>query len=79
MRKKEYSDKRHSPWRYKDGPSKKLLEAGAQTGNDAIVNRHLLGLGEPNDIANLALFLASQDSRLITGTIVPVDSGASAT
>ena len=57
----------------------KLLEAGAETGNDAIVGRHLLGLGEPSDISNLALFLASQDSRLITGTVVPVDSGASAT
>ncbi|MBT06006.1 MAG: short-chain dehydrogenase [Rhodospirillaceae bacterium] len=58
---------------------KKLLEAGEETGNDAIVSRHLLGLGEPNDIANLALFLASHDSRLITGTILPVDSGTSAT
>ena len=58
---------------------KKLLEAGEETGNDAIVSRHLLGLGEPNDIANLALFLASHDSRLITGTILPVDSGTRTT
>ena len=35
-------------------------------------------MGKPADIAELAVFLASDESRLITGTIVPVDSGASA-
>ena len=57
----------------------KLLDKAKETGNDMIVARHLLGLGEPEDVANLALFLASDDSRLITGSVIPVDSGTSAT
>ncbi len=57
----------------------KLLDKAEETGNDMIVARHLLGLGEPEDVANLALFLASDDSRLITGSVIPVDSGTSAT
>jgi NAD(P)-dependent dehydrogenase (short-subunit alcohol dehydrogenase family) len=40
---------------------------------------NLLGLGEPRDIANLAVYLASDESRLMTGLILPVDSGWSAT
>jgi NAD(P)-dependent dehydrogenase (short-subunit alcohol dehydrogenase family) len=32
-------------------------------------------MGEPNDIAQMALFLASDDARIITGAIYPVDSG----
>ena len=58
---------------------KKLLDKAEETGNDMIVARHLLGLGEPENVANLALFLASDDARLITGAIIPVDSGTSAT
>jgi NAD(P)-dependent dehydrogenase (short-subunit alcohol dehydrogenase family) len=37
--------------------------------------RHLLGLVESEDIANLALFLASDESSHITGQILQVDSG----
>jgi hypothetical protein len=33
-------------------------------------------MAEPDDVAQAALFLASDESRRITGTIVPVDSGA---
>ena len=39
---------------------------------------HLLGMGEPEDIAKMALFLASDEARIITGAIFPVDSGWSA-
>jgi NAD(P)-dependent dehydrogenase (short-subunit alcohol dehydrogenase family) len=39
---------------------------------------NLLGYGEPRDIANLAVYLASEESRLITGLVLPVDSGWSA-
>lgn len=38
----------------------------------------LLGPGEPIDIANAALFLASDMSQRITGVVLPVDSGLSA-
>ena len=39
----------------------------------------MLGLGVLEDIANMALFLASDEARIITGAIYPVDSGWSAT
>lgn len=33
--------------------------------------------GEPDDIAAIALFLASDDSRMITGTTIAADGGRS--
>ena len=48
----------------------KFMAAGA--------NFNLLGYGEPQDVANLAVYLASDESRLITGQVFPVDSGWSA-
>jgi meso-butanediol dehydrogenase/(S,S)-butanediol dehydrogenase/diacetyl reductase len=46
---------------------------------DAFVNRIALGRpGEPDDIAPAVLFLASPDARYITGAILPVDGGTSA-
>ncbi|TKT75786.1 SDR family oxidoreductase [Aquamicrobium sp. LC103] len=38
-------------------------------------DRHLLGFLEPLDVAHAALFLACEESRMITGHILPVDSG----
>jgi NAD(P)-dependent dehydrogenase (short-subunit alcohol dehydrogenase family) len=46
--------------------------------DQALVDRHILGLGEPEDVALVALFFASDDSRWVTGQILPVDGGASA-
>jgi NAD(P)-dependent dehydrogenase (short-subunit alcohol dehydrogenase family) len=40
-----------------------------------IAAAHLIGLIEPEDIANMAVFLASDESRMITGHVYPVDSG----
>jgi NAD(P)-dependent dehydrogenase (short-subunit alcohol dehydrogenase family) len=37
--------------------------------------RHLLGLCEPEHIAAAAAYLASDDSAMMTGQVVPVDSG----
>jgi NAD(P)-dependent dehydrogenase (short-subunit alcohol dehydrogenase family) len=42
---------------------------------DKMAKSHLLGLIEPEDIAAMALFLASDESSRITGQIYPVDSG----
>jgi NAD(P)-dependent dehydrogenase (short-subunit alcohol dehydrogenase family) len=41
----------------------------------ALVSRHLLGIAEPLDVAHLAVFLASEESRVVTGQVFPVDSG----
>jgi NAD(P)-dependent dehydrogenase (short-subunit alcohol dehydrogenase family) len=35
-------------------------------------------VGEPDDVANLVLFLASDESRYITGQMIPIDGGMSA-
>lgn len=35
-------------------------------------------VGQPIDIANIALFLASNESRMITGAVIPADGGRSA-
>lgn len=52
---------------------KKLMEGNAAVAK--LAQSHLLGLIEPHDVANLALFLASDESRLVTGQVYPVDSG----
>lgn len=44
-----------------------------------ILKKHPLGLGEPEDIANAALFLLSDVSRWITGTNLKIDGGYSIT
>ncbi|MBL6600454.1 MAG: SDR family oxidoreductase [Alphaproteobacteria bacterium] len=36
------------------------------------------GSGEPEDIANVALFLASDESRMVNGAAIPADGGISA-
>ena len=40
-----------------------------------IADAHLLGLGEPEDVAQAALYLASDESKRTTGSIMLVDSG----
>jgi NAD(P)-dependent dehydrogenase (short-subunit alcohol dehydrogenase family) len=45
---------------------------------ERVLARTPLGtLGEPSDVANAALFLASEQSRYITGIVLPVDGGNS--
>jgi NAD(P)-dependent dehydrogenase (short-subunit alcohol dehydrogenase family) len=46
--------------------------------DDPIFQKSLLGAGMPEDVARMALYLASDDSRKVTGAILPMDSGASA-
>jgi NAD(P)-dependent dehydrogenase (short-subunit alcohol dehydrogenase family) len=55
--------------------------AGATSGEKAerIAKHNLLGrFGEPEDIAQCALYLASDDSSWVTGANFPVDGGTSA-
>jgi NAD(P)-dependent dehydrogenase (short-subunit alcohol dehydrogenase family) len=41
-------------------------------------SRHPLGFGQPEDVANAAIFLLSDASRWITGSAMAVDGGAAA-
>jgi NAD(P)-dependent dehydrogenase (short-subunit alcohol dehydrogenase family) len=40
--------------------------------------RHPFAIGQPVDIANVALFLASDESRMVTGAVIPAEGGLSA-
>ena len=44
-------------------------------GEDKILQRQYLGLGEASDVVNMILFLLSERSRLITGASIPIDGG----
>ncbi len=56
----------HDAWR-------RMAEAG-----EGPWGAHPFGVGRPEDIANIALFLASGESRMVTGLTVPADGGRSA-
>ena len=45
---------------------------------DAVTNDHLLGLGQPEDIAGVVAFLLSDDAKWITGSTLVVDGGLTA-
>ena len=48
-----------------------LIQPEIQT----ISDKHLLGLGEPIHVADLAVYLASDESNITTGQVISVDSG----
>ena len=52
---------------------KKLLENSPEI--EAISKTHLLGLGEPIHVADLAVYLAADESAITTGQVISVDSG----
>ena len=62
----------HRASRHDDGPSSEPVRGWQPKSEEAA---HLIGLIEPEDIANPAVFLASNDSRMVTGHVYPVDSG----
>ncbi len=45
--------------------------------DNPIYQKSLLGPSEPEDVASLALYLASDEARRITGTVMRLDGGAS--
>lgn len=45
---------------------------------DQRVKEYPFWVGKPEDIANIAVFLASAESRMITGAAIPADGGRSA-
>jgi NAD(P)-dependent dehydrogenase (short-subunit alcohol dehydrogenase family) len=47
-------------------------------GTDNIAERYPFAVGQPEDIANVALFLASEESRMVNGAAIPAEGGFSA-
>ena len=56
---------------------KKLLDNSPEI--ETIAKKHLLGLGEPIHVADLAVYLASKESNITTGQVISVDSGVTIT
>ena len=54
---------------------KKMLD-GSGNATERIAASHLRGLGQPIHIANMAVYLASDEAAITTGQVLPVDSGA---
>lgn len=56
--------------------TERLVRLLAEDGvSQNIVGGQLLGMVEPEDVAAAVLYLASDESRVITGQVLPVDSG----
>jgi NAD(P)-dependent dehydrogenase (short-subunit alcohol dehydrogenase family) len=55
---------------------KRYKERTGKDESDVEFDKYCLGLGEPIDVANAIAFLLSDSSRIITGTGLVVDSGA---
>jgi NAD(P)-dependent dehydrogenase (short-subunit alcohol dehydrogenase family) len=47
-------------------------------GVDDIAGQYPFAVGQPEDIANVALFLASDESRMVNGAAIPAEGGFSA-
>jgi NAD(P)-dependent dehydrogenase (short-subunit alcohol dehydrogenase family) len=47
-------------------------------GVDDLAERYPFAVGQPEDIANVALFLASDESRMVNGAAIPAEGGFSA-
>lgn len=61
-----------------DMPLGERIETAMKMNERLIDHRHPFGYGVPDDIANVALFLASDESRMVNGAVIPAEGGASA-
>ena len=46
-------------------------------GQFAVFNQYPFSIGQPEDIANIGLFLASDESRMVNGAVIPAEGGVS--
>lgn len=58
-----------------DTPMTRAALANLPAGDAGLDQVHAHGQGRPEDVANLVLFLASEESRQITGTEIVIDNG----
>ena len=50
----------------------------ARIANERIFDeQHPFAVGTPEDIANVALFLASDEARMVNGAVIPAEGGLS--
>lgn len=61
-----------------DMPLDERLETAMKLNERLIDHRHPFGYGVPEDIANVALFLAGDESRMVNGAVIPAEGGAAA-
>ena len=59
-------------------PLDERVETAMGMNQHLVDDRHPFGYGVPDDIANVALFLASDESRMVNGAVIPAEGGASA-
>ncbi len=55
------------------------FSGGSEAGRKAVSNMEPVGrVGTPEEVAALALYLASDDANFVTGAAVPIDGGLTA-
>jgi len=55
-----------------------LAQLAADPVSGGLARQHPIDIGDPLDTAYAALYLASDDARIVTGHVLPVDSGMAA-
>jgi len=61
-----------------EAPAGGQMEAAMSANEKLFDPRHPFSAGVPEDIANVALFLASDESRMVNGALIPAEGGLSA-
>jgi len=60
------------------GGTREAIEASIRASGGMAVAGHPFAMGQPEDIANVALFLASDESRMVNAALIPAEGGLSA-